>query len=213
MSDDQTVEITMSPETLAPQNTIVSDNIQLITCQTDKCGQEFTNLQLFEEHMNTHVGEQRNEKGQFVKGHASSQQDHRPCEFCKRKEEILKITEEYLAPYLKSISTDKPTEPLKEILALKIGVSDRTVDRWVDKDTSDSDEDHSQFCHLISLLMTCAKAYNLRRLNGRYNARGAEFKLARMHGLIETSKTVHAGEVNEPLQIIITEEDRKKDGE
>jgi len=218
-SDSETVQITIDPSMVNTPQTKLNPppTTSSITCQTDGCNQLFTDLNIFQEHVKSKHGDiQRNEKGQFAEGNKESvgNDGGRPCEFCKRKEEILKATKEYLDPFLKTIESEKPREPLKEILALKIGVSDRTIERWIEKDTTDSDEDHSEFCHLISLLMTCAKAYNLRKLNGRYNARGAEFKLARMHGLIETSKTVHAGDINEPLQIIITEEeDKKKDGE
>lgn len=100
--------------------------------------------------------------------------------------------------------------PFLEEVAIKIGVSEKTIGRW-----SEADE---EFCLAIEDI-TLYQKMALKNLGlGKNTTQMAIFLLKANHGLIETEKIQHEGSKEEPISIIFTdsatwkraEENRKK---
>lgn len=148
----------------------------------------------------------RNEKGQIVKPIPQDTNKNgtagRPCEFCQRKDEILKITQDYI----NTGKGDKPKMVYINELALFIGCDRDKVADWKNKKMRGGNYEHPEFHRLVKELESIQELRLQQRIMGRYNPTGAIFLLKTKHGYIETEKKVHAGDPDEPLEIIITEE-------
>jgi hypothetical protein len=80
-------------------------------------------------------------------------------------------------------------------------------------DPNHKEELHAELHESVNKLLQLQKQFLLNHSLFNNQVAGAIFQLKANHGMIETEKRILAGSVNEPLEIIITEEDRKKDGE
>lgn len=110
----------------------------------------------------------------------------------KYKHEFIKIAEDYLqeCKNMKKI-------PFLEEVAIKIGVSEKTVSRW-----SEANDD---FCLAIEDI-TLYQKMALKTLGlGKNTTQMAIFLLKANHGLIETEKIQHESSGGEPLSIIFTD--------
>lgn len=194
----------MNDEQSTTNPQVTSDNIQSITCQTDNCNQVFTDINAFEEHVTTGHQEHLEMKPKHPGG--------RPCKFCEHREEYMTKTNAYLEKCKKGVN-GKPIIPYIEELALELNTLDTNIVNWVNKMTPENEREHEEFFAAYSTVKMIQKLRLQQRALGRYQPVGAIKLLQFNHGMMETSKQVIAGDANEPLEIIITEEDRKKDGE
>lgn len=137
----------------------------------------------------------------------------RPCEYCKRKDEIDKITRGYIQSARDKKGTKNAFIPYQQELADMLDVDGDTVYQWTIKERADGSLEHEEFTGLIKRLNNLKELFLLKRTTGRFNPTGAIFQLKTKHGYMETDKRVLAGDSKEPLEIIITEEERKRDGE
>lgn len=137
----------------------------------------------------------------------------RPCEYCKRKDEIDKVTREYIQSARDKKGTKDAFVPYQQELADMLDVDGDTVYQWTIKQNEDNSLEHEEFSGLIKKLNNLKELFLLKRTMGRFNPTGAIFQLKTKHGYMETDKRVLAGDSNEPLEIVITEEERNKNGE
>src|SRR6266702_2564948 len=112
-----------------------SDKEPLLICQTDNC-----NLNIPSSRFNTHVTLNHMKKPKHAGG--------RPCGFCERKEEILKLTRSYLD----SGKGDKPRMLYLNELAMNLGVYRDIVLDWKDKRTIDDALEHPEFHRMVKEL-------------------------------------------------------------
>ncbi len=151
----------------------------------------------------------RNEKGQIVTGVAQETNKNgtagRPCMFCENKEEYLEKTKAYLERVRPSGSV-KAIVPWIEELALELDTTDENIVNWAKKKTPDSELEHPEFFTAVAKLKMIQKLRLQQRTLGRYQPMGALKLLQFNHGAVETSKQILAGDQNEPLEIIITEQ-------
>lgn len=194
ITDDQNITITMPDEVI---NQVATEKINANDSMT-----------LQEQQIEC------DESGRIIKGIAQDTNKNgtagRPCEYCKDKEEIQKITE----AYFKRCYESKPQQiPFIEELALLLDHDDETITLWAKKKRKDIENDneensleHPEFSALYRKLKTLQKLFLSKRILGRYNPSGAISLLKWHHGLIETEKQILAGEKNEPLEIVIVED-------
>lgn len=126
----------------------------------------------------------------------------RPCEYCSRKEEIIKITENYLDTANRK---EKPQVVYINELALLLGCDKETIVDWAHKKTKAGELEHPEFYRLENKLEMCQELRLQQRLLGRFSPVGAMFLLKTKHGYIETEKRILGGDTKEPLEIILTE--------
>ena len=130
----------------------------------------------------------------------------RPCEYCKRKDEIDKITISYLQSARDARKIRKPFIPYQQELADMLDIDNDTLYQWTIKKKVESDElEHPEFTGLIKRLNTLKELLLLKRTTGRFNCTGAIFQLKTKHGYIETEKKLLASDAHEPLKIEIVE--------
>lgn len=162
----------------------------------------------------------RSPKGQFIEGNHEGINAGRPCEFCPQSEMILKKIDLYAA-YCMGDVDDKMHPPfLEELCGYKyLNILVSTIYRWIDNDKpmphdkKHNQELHSELSESVKRLVQYQKQFLLNHSLFNNQVSGAIFQLKANHGMIETEKRILAGSVKEPLEIIITEEDRKRDGE
>ncbi len=127
----------------------------------------------------------------------------RPCEYCKRKEEIDKVTADYLASAKRPI---KPIIPFIQELVMILDVDIDTVHDWAAKKMRGGKLEHPDFSRAVKSLLNIQQLRLLNRTLGRFSPAGAIFQLKANHGMIETEKRLLGGLTNEPLEIVFTEE-------
>ena len=123
------------------------------------------------------------------------------CKYCTNKEKYQKIADDYLNQIKGSV---KKEVPWIEELALLLDVDDSTLTRWATKEENgvlEHPELHTAYLSLKSIQKLRLK----QRALGRFNPHGALYLLNADHKVIQTTKEVVTGDVNEPMHIIITE--------
>lgn len=133
----------------------------------------------------------------------------RPCLFCQNSEEYLTKSQMYLDRCQKG-KDGKQTIPFIEELAFELNTIDENIVNWANKAQDNGELEHPEFFTIYTTVKMLQKLRLKQRSLGRYNPTGALTLLRFDHGAMETSKQIHAGDANEPLQITIIEEDRKK---
>lgn len=133
----------------------------------------------------------------------------RPCEFCKRKDEILAKTR----AYLDSAVGEKPKMIFLGEICLLLSCHKETLMDWAHKKNEQGELEHPEFSDLIKRAELIQETRLQQRILGRYNPTGAIFLLKTKHGYVETEKQIHAGDSNEPLEIVITEAKPLKNNE
>ena len=124
-----------------------------------------------------------------------------PCKYCEKKEYYQKIADDYLLSIKSSV---KKEVPWIEELALFMDIDDETLMIWAKK-KDDEVLEHPELSATISRLKTIQKLRLKQRVMGRFNPHGALYLLNADHKVIQTTKEVVTGDVNEPMHIIITE--------
>lgn len=161
---------------------------------------------------------QRTPKGLFKKGNTVGVDSGggRPCEYCPKHEEIITKINLYIE-YCKGSLDQKIHPPFLEELCgfeyLDILVSD--LDRWIDNakpmphDKNHKEELHSALKQTVKRVVQRQKQFLLNHSLFNNQVSGAIFQLKANHGMIETEKRILAGTINEPLNIVITEEENR----
>ena len=165
---------------------------------------------------------QRDKKGLFAKGNKIGLDNGggRPCEFCPQGEEILKKIELYAAYCMGDVDEKMHPPFLEELCGYKyLNILVADIYRWIEyakpmpHDLNHRIELHSALSDAVKRILQQQKQFLLNHSLFNNQVSGAIFQLKANHGMIETEKRILAGSTKEPLEIIITEEDRKKDGE
>ena len=137
----------------------------------------------------------RDEKGRIIRPIPQKTNKNgivgRPCKCCESKDEVLRITNEYI----KECADDKSKVPFMEELALKLGTNRESVWEWVKKE-----EDHPEFADAYKVLQTLQSLKLQIRVLGRYNPNGAIYLLKVIHKMIEVSKHIQSGEDDGPIK-------------
>lgn len=162
----------------------------------------------------------KDKDGKFAKGNkASGGAGGRPCEFCPQHEEIIKKFSLY-TEYCKGKVDEHIHCPfLEEICGDYLDILAETLWQWVanDKemphDLNHNRKYHAELSKSVKALLQFQKRFLLNHSLFNNQVSGAIFQLKANHGMIETEKRILAGDKENKLEIIITEEDRKKDGE
>lgn len=130
----------------------------------------------------------------------------RPCEYCLRKDEINKISGEYLQSAREAKLAKKAFIPYLQELADMLDCDSDRVSLWANKKTSTDELEHEEFHGIVKKLNNFKEWMLLQRTTGRFNPTGAIFQLKTKHGYIETEKQMLVGDKNEPINITIVEE-------
>jgi hypothetical protein len=165
----------------------------LFSCTELGCSLVFATQQGLDEHVKTHTPQTEQAPQEPVKKHAGG----RPCEFCKDKERILKVTQEYIDGRK---SLDKPKMPFIGELAILLDKDDETITLWAEKE-QDGVLEHPEFSALIKKFKTIQHLRLQQRLLGRYNPTGTIMWLKTKYGYIETEKKLLVGDKNQPIQV------------
>lgn len=204
-NDQETIEITMQPEGIeTPIDN--PNNPNSITCHTNGCGQVFSDLVTFEGHLKNHHT-QRNDKGQFIQGNTASvglTNSGAKCRMCEHKDEYLTK----IKNYLDKATGEKPQMIYLGEICIMLDITKNTFGEWRTKKKEDGTLEHPEYSHLIERAEAIQETRLQQRVLGRYNPTGAIFLLKTKHGYMETDKRVLAGDSKDPLEIIITEEDK-----
>lgn len=133
----------------------------------------------------------------------------RPCEYCANKDEIDKKTMEYI----NLGREDKPRVLFLIELALRLDKHRETIMNWAHAKNEDGSLQHPLFFDMVKSVEQMQELRLQQRILGRYNPSGAIFLLKTKHGYIESEKRILAGDHKEPLEIVITEDNRMKNAE
>ncbi len=152
-------------------------------------------------------------KSGFQKGNnASNGKGGRRCEFCKEPEKILNKIKLYSEWTLGRVDKEVHTPFLEELCDEDyLDIHMDTIHDWTHGKHAEAN--HVDLIRTIKKLVMRQKRFLLKHTLTSQQVSGAIFQLKANHGMIETEKKILAGSGTEPLEIIITEEDRKKDGE
>lgn len=163
---------------------------------------------------------QRDKKGYFAKGNRIGVDSGggRFCEFCPHGEEILKKIDLYAAYCMGDVDEKMHPPFLEELCGYKyLNILVADIYRWIDNakpmphDLNHKIELHSALADSVKRLVQYQKQFLLNHSLFNNQVSGAIFQLKANHGMIETEKRILAGDKDNKLEIIITEEDRKKD--
>jgi hypothetical protein len=155
----------------------------------------------------------RDKKGRIVKGIAQDTNKNgtagRPCEYCKDKDKIQKLTDDYLI----ECRTAKPAIiPYFEELVDRLDRMPEIVSEWRDAKNKDGSLEHPEFSKSIGKLKNLQKLKLFHRTIGRFNPTGAIFQLKVNHGLVEVSKNIQAGDSDNPVKYEIEIVEDKTNG-
>jgi hypothetical protein len=125
--------------------------------------------------------------------------------------------------YLRDCKGRRRMLPKRVDVALLLDVDEDTLNNWANARYPLDHEDpelrgelkYPEFLGALSRVDSQQKSqlidHGLYGLNGKYlNSRLFEFLLERNHGMLRTERTILAGDKDEPIQIIITEEDKSR---
>ena len=152
----------------------------------------------------------RDKKGRIIKGIAQDTNKNgtagTPCTFCQRKEELLKITRDY-------IDSGKEGGTRKMVyvneLAILLGGYRDIIIEWRERTLQDGKTlEHPEFANMIKELESMQEFRLQQRLLQRFNPTGAIFLLKTKHKYMEVEKQILAGSNEEPLNITIVEEEK-----
>lgn len=155
----------------------------------------------------------------FICGKAEERKEKRsvgrPCEACKRMDEIINKTKEFLdncRVKTESGRTRHVNIPYIEELALELDVDDETIGLWASKKNEKDELEHPQFSATIKRLKTMQKMMLLKHTLGKTPA-GSIFQLKANHGMMESEKQILAGDKDQPMkyEIEIVEDDKFKE--
>lgn len=156
---------------------------------------------------------ERDAKGHFLPGNQESvgNSGHAPCHYCQNKEQIMKDVYLYEA-YCNGQLPDQPhiEMPYLEELCLRLKIHTDTLANWVAGNCKEGD--HSDIIQAYKRLFMTQKLRLMQRM-GSNNPTGSIFLLKANHNMVETEKRLIAGVVNEPLEIVITEETPQERGD
>lgn len=127
----------------------------------------------------------------------------RPCEACTNKENILRITREYIDL---GKNEEKPRMVYINELAIRLGCYRDIISEWRSKKKEDGTLEHKEFSDMIKELESIQELRLQQRTMGRYNPTGAIFLLKTKHKYIETEKQLLGSDRDQPLQIELIEE-------
>lgn len=127
----------------------------------------------------------------------------------KYKKKYIKMVDEYL----KTCGKQNEKLPKKSEYARYIGVNDNTLDNWCNEKDEEGNPVHPEFLCAIKRIEEAQKEQLMD--DGMYggkevNSTMAIFLLKCNHGMIETDKHIHEGELNTPL-VIIDQREKKQD--
>lgn len=131
----------------------------------------------------------------------------RPCVFCTNGGPYMEMIKDYLKK-----CREKPSIPYLQEIADMLDVDKDTISDWANKKLEDKITlEHPEFYRLIKRVENLQELRLNQRLMGRHNPTGAIFLLKTKHKYIETEKQILAGDKNEPLEVVIVEDNKRVD--
>lgn len=156
---------------------------------------------------------QRNDRGQFLSGNSTQFQsgnqaakgsttNGRPTKY---NEEIQKKADEFFAKCYAGGGKNQRLAFI-EALALELDIDPETLLEWSRKKNEDGSLMYPDFSATYKRFMTLQKLQLMSRGSAGKGQSFNQFLLSANHGMIPAEKQILAGDRQEPLEIIITEE-------